>query len=408
MKKVTNCIWTIVWAVIITGCASEENIYLSLGLDDNYVVERMRPLTLSPGYEGDRYEWRLSYRIDDEEVADSLVSTSRDYTFVGHRVGTYRLSFYLSGSTQSILHYMTIGVREEGVAYSPYITRVLEYRPAPGQFVNEMPPYVEGDTEETMRRKAEESLAYNAREMVSLGGYGGYITIGFDHTIVNRSGECDFKILGNAFYDVANPRPDAPLGGSCEPGIVMVSLDVNGNRLPDDEWYELAGSEYHSPETLKEYEITYYRPDEHKIPTSGGNSYYTDVDYIRWTDNRQAEGYIPKMTFHTQPYFPQWLRDDELTFKGTRLADNGVDESGDGTHHVLYAYDYGYADNHPNMSEKSNFDIDWAVNRSGESVHLPGIDFIRIYTAVNQSNGKQGECSTEVMGVTDLHLEEDK
>ena len=102
----------------------------------------------------------------------------------------------------------------------------------------------------------------DARTMVTLGGYGGYIVVGFDHTIVNRPGEYDFKILGNAFYANDNPRPDAPLGGSSEPGIVMVSVDTNGNGVPDDEWYELAGSEYYKKETLKNYEITYYRPDE--------------------------------------------------------------------------------------------------------------------------------------------------
>ena len=46
----------------------------------------------------------------------------------------------------------------------------------------------------------------------------------------------------------------------------MVSVDVNGNGLPDDEWYELAGSEYQKPSTIKNYEITYYRPDEAKTP----------------------------------------------------------------------------------------------------------------------------------------------
>ena len=94
------------------------------------------------------------------------------------------------------------------------------------------------------------------------------------------------------------------------------------------------------------------------------------------------------------------------TFKGSRLADNAVDESGNGSYYVLYAYDWGYADNHPNSSEKSNFKIDWAVDSEGNPVDLPGVDFIKIYTGVNQFNGWLGECSTEVMGVTDLHIEE--
>ena len=35
---------------------------------------------------------------------------------------------------------------------------------------------------------------------------------------------------------------------------------------------------------------------------------------------------------------------------------------------------------------------------------LPGVDFVKIYTGVHQVNGWLGECSTEVMGVEDLHL----
>ena len=34
---------------------------------------------------------------------------------------------------------------------SPYMTKVLEFRPAPGQFINELPEYEEGDTEEKQK-----------------------------------------------------------------------------------------------------------------------------------------------------------------------------------------------------------------------------------------------------------------
>lgn len=253
-----------------------------------------------------------------------------------------------------------------------------------------------------MRQKAEDCLAYDAGTMVSLGGFGGYIVVGFDHTIVNRPGEYDFKVLGNAFYSSA---AQGASGGSSEPGIVMVSVDVNGNGVPDDPWYELAGSEYDKEATVKNYEITYYRPDENKTPVPGTDASVTDSTYVRWTDNQGATGYVSKVTFHKQPYYPQWLAGETVTFQGTRLADNAVDESGNGTYYVLYAYDWGYADNHPNDSEKSNFKIDWAVDADGNPVSLPGIDFVKIYTGVNQFNGWLGECSTEVAGVTDLHVE---
>lgn len=391
---------SILWLGLLTACQNDTPALISLGLDDTYVVERMKKLTLHPQFTGERYEWHLSY---ESTAVDSLVATTRDYTFVAYETGTYWLKLNIYDSANPVEHLMQIVVRQEEVAYSPYITRVHEYRPAPGQFVNELPEYSEGDTEESMRQKAEDCLAYNAGTMVTLGGYGGYIVVGFDHTIVNRPGEYDFKVLGNAFYSTGAAGGS---GGGSEPGIVMVSADVNGNGIPDDAWYELAGSEYQKPSTIKNYEITYYRPDEAKTPVPGTDPSITDSTYVRWTDNQGGEGYLSKLTYHKQAYYPQWLSDETLSFRGTRLADNAIDESGDGSYYVLYAYDWGYADNHPNDSEKSNFKIDWAVDAEGNPVHLQGIDFIKIYTGVNQFNGWLGECSTEVAGVTDLHIEE--
>lgn len=399
MKRILYFL-SIAFLGLLAACQNDTPSMVSLGLDDTYVVERMKRLNLHPQFTGERYEWRLSY---ESTATDSIVATTRDYTFVAPQTGTYWLKLNIYDAANPVEHLMQIVVRQEEVAYSPYITRVYEYRPAPGQFVNELPEYNEGDTEETMRQKAEDRLAYNAGSMITLGGYGGYVVVGFDHTIVNCPGEYDFKILGNASY---SSSAQGATGGSSEPGIVMVSVDVNGNGQPDDPWYELAGSEYGKETTVKDYEITYYRPDENKTPEPGTSSSITDATYVRWTDNQGGTGYISKLTFHKQPYYPQWLASETMTFKGTRLADNAIDESGNGSYYVLHAYDWGYADNHPNNSEKSSFKIDWAVDAAGNPVALPGIDFVKIYTGVNQFNGWLGECSTEVAGVTDLHLEE--
>ena len=70
-----------------------------------------------------------------------------------------------------------------------------------------------------------DAIGNNKRGMITLGGFGGYVTVGFDHTIQNVEGLRDFRVLGNAFYANANPNPDAPEGGSCEPGVIMVAYD---------------------------------------------------------------------------------------------------------------------------------------------------------------------------------------
>lgn len=288
---------------------------------------------------------------------------------------------------------------------SPYINKVYEFRPAPGQFINELPEYQEGDTEESMRVKAQESISEENKVLVSLGGYGGYITFGFDHPVINVAGQNDFKVWGNAFAAATNPnQEETRFGGSCEPGIVMVSYDANGNGKPDDIWYELAGSEYTKPETIKNYELIYFKPNENKDRTPDNNyPFLNDTTYIRWRSNQGEFGYLYRNTFHDQSYYPAWLDVDSLIFKGTKLADNYVDESGVGNYYVQYAYDWGYVDNFPNNDDRSNLNIEWAVDEKGNPVHLPAIHFVRVYTGVNQYCGWLGETSTEIMGAEDLH-----
>jgi hypothetical protein len=75
--------------------------------------------------------------------------------------------------------------------------------------------------------------------------------------------------------------------------------------------------------------------------------------------------------------------------------------------YLLYAYDWGYADNQPNAGNLSNFDIEWAVDKDGRKTHLPEIHFVKVYTAVNQYCGWIGESSTEISGAVDLHPEAD-
>jgi hypothetical protein len=188
----------------------------------------------------------------------------------------------------------------------------------------------------------------------------------------------------------------------------MVSIDQNNNGLPDDEWYELAGSEYHKPETRHGFQITYTRPAADKMPTPDDNSPITDTTYILWETGDGEKGYIAKNAYHNQDYYPAWIAEDRLQFSGTRLADNAVDESGGkGSYFVLYAYEWGYVDNHPNSEEdKISFDIGWAVDSLGNPVHLPGVDFIRVYTGVNQQCGWLGETSTELSRAEDLHVED--
>lgn len=265
---------------------------------------------------------------------------------------------------------------------SDKITRVLEYKPAPGQHINRLfPTPAMSDTYNNALAFASARLVNNAG-MLGLGGYGGYVVVGFDHSIVNVQDEFDFKVLGNAFTN------------SAEPGIVMVCQDINKNGKPDPQepWYELAGSDYYKATTIRNYAITYHRPNPDGQKSN-----------IRWTDNQGNEGHITHISFATQAtMFPLWVSENTMTFRGTRLAGNATQS---GSTWLLPALAWGYVDNHANNAAISNngFKIDWAVDDSGNPVHLEYIDFIKVYTGMVQEAGWLGETSTEIAGIIDLH-----
>ncbi len=256
-----------------------------------------------------------------------------------------------------------------------YIDKVYEFVPAPGQFVNE------GIANE----EAPQKIVGGINAILNLGGYGGYVIAGFDHSILNKEGY-DLAIYGN---------PIAPPTEWSEPGIVMVSQDVNGNALPDDQWYELAGSEYHKAGTKKKYSITYYNPHQ-----------YANVP---WRDSEGNNGEMPVNDFHQHNYYPGFIAaKDSVTFTGTLLRSTlGILE---GTElNINTSFSFGYADSWSDgdqYAEKNynSFDIDWAVDERGQSIKLEAIDFIKVYTAQREFDTPVGEVSTEVRGAMDLHM----
>lgn len=376
---------------VLAGC-SDGPPMLNLGIDDSYYIYRMQKLPLTPALTGASYRWSMA--------SGEVLSTERDYIFLAEKEGTYNLVLDIIDEETPFHFEFSVTVLHEEIDYSPYISKVYEYRPAPGQFVNTMPQYEAGDSYDDMLRKVEESLSGTNDIMVSLGGFGGYVVFGFDHTVINHPGEKDFMILGNSYYELSGSDRK---GGSAEPGIVMVSYDRNCNGIPDDDWYEIAGSEHSSPATIRNYSITYHRPDPDREIISQGS--LVDINYIVWEDSEGTCSSMPKNNFHRQEYYPAWVEDDALTFSGTRLADNGVDASGTGAYYILYCYDWGYADNHPNdYADLNSFDISWAVDKDGMPVVLPGVDFVKVYTGINQYCGWIGETSTEICRAQDLHI----
>ena len=195
----------VIFVFLLTGCNVDIPM-VNLGIDDVYYIARMQKLDLRPALTGNKYEWYVN---------GSLVSNTKDYIFLASEEETYNVELKILDPVTPYDFSFTIHVLHEEIEYSPYISKVYEYCPAPGQFINEMPRYEDGDTYESILQKAEESISGTNDIMISLGGYGGYVTFGFDHTVINIPGEKDFRIWGNCFYELLQPEKK---GGSAEPG----------------------------------------------------------------------------------------------------------------------------------------------------------------------------------------------
>jgi hypothetical protein len=159
----------------------------------------------------------------------------------------------------------------------------FEYTPGPGQFVMALGSVVPA-TEDSVRQALDNTVktGTSAVWQFSLGAWGGYIVMGFDHSVENVPGQYSLSINGNAFSN------------SSEPGIVWVSQDENGNGKPDDTWYELAGSATGKNGTIQRYSVTYH------VPVSGNGPV--------WEDNLGNTGGLPAVDYYgeTQGY-PFWV-----------------------------------------------------------------------------------------------------
>lgn len=73
--------------------------------------------------------------------------------------------------------------------------------------------------------------------------------------------------------------------------MVWVMQDVNGNGEPDDEWYELRGSETGKEGTVSGYAVTYYRPAGRGMD-------------VQWTDSEGRSGTVEyRGEFHDQDFY---------------------------------------------------------------------------------------------------------
>ncbi len=289
-----------------------------------------------------------------------------------------------------------------------FATRVLDYDPAPGQFVRHpafsdpasaLGPPVGGGT-----------LDGDDTKVVTLGGFGGSITLGFDRRVMddpkNPMG-LDFIVFGNAFWVGGDPSRRW-----AEPATVEISLDANGNGIPDDPWFVIPGSHLALPPAVHLDWQTWdddiadptWPPHQASWLPFGASGTWTTWAYR--PPPAVFEGSSPVLDNPNGPWATVegvWGYADlsPTLVLGDMNGDNAVDDPAV-TAERFYTvpddpFEVGVT---PGSGGGDAFDIAWAVDpATGQPAMLPGFDFIRITTACNVVRAPFGESSAEIGGV---------
>jgi hypothetical protein len=210
------------------------------------------------------------------------------------------------------------------------------------------------------------SGAGNASGVYSVGTAGSFVTLGFDTPIAddpeNPMG-LDFVVYGNSFYVGGNPQRRW-----MEPGVVEVSADVNDNGLADDPWYIIPGSRAIDQSAVGAGIPNPDPPLVGAFGTENPNASDTDLS----NDGAEYDwGYADLMPVRAE-YLDRALRPDDPMVVGLTEGSGGGDA----------------------------FDIAGAVDGLGAPAGLSSIDFVRVWSLVQ--NGGVGAVTTEVDAVGDL------
>lgn len=295
---------------------------------------------------------------------------------------------------------------------SDFATSVIDYTPAPGQFVNNpdfnvasraLGPPVGGGTN-----------AADNTKMVSLGGFGGSITLRFAEAVLDdplNPWGLDAIVFGNSFFVSNNLNRRY-----AEAATIEISLDVNANGLADDPWYVIRGSSLPAiPDSVRQ---TQAWDNNASTPTPPTNLawYPMAPAFPNWPVAYMTSAFRLPAAFEVVVLQnPNGLG---ATMEGhygyadvsptLKLGDTNADDVIDNPS-IDPASFYTLPDNPfvvgvtPGSSGGDAFDIAWAIDpATGESAGLHGFDFIRITTAVNRVDVIFGETSTEIGGVADV------
>lgn len=363
---------------------------ISIKLASDFAVERYNVVAINPeviienGNDAfTQYKWTTKVTSKDGVVKDSIIGNTKTLQFIVPKADNYTLDLTVSFGEVVKQASTKVKVTETTKTYNSKALSLIDYLPAPCTNMNRL----EFATKADVLSKIQSDLTDG--ESIPLGTFGGYIVTKFDHTVINSNNKRDFTI------EMASNSTS-----KYSPVSVYVAYDANKNGIAEEnEWYEIAGSEYNKSTTVKNYEMTYHKPVANKIAIPGA-TWEFDKEYVKWTNNKNESGYITRTTKNRRDnYYPQWLG-DSYTVKGTKIFLPVKDISdGAATTFNVGTYEWGYGG-----IKDPSIDISWAVDKEGKKVHLPGIDFVKVYVPTFTALGASDLLISLFNSVEDLNF----
>jgi len=253
---------------------------------------------------------------------------------------------------------------------TPFATRVVAYAPVPAEIA--LDPDLGDPTRALGAPVGGGPRTPDNSKIVTLGAFGGAITLGFAGPIVDQPVSSanprglDFIVFGNAFYVAGNAQRRW-----AEAGRIEVSADANGNGEADDAWFVIPGShlgvgEVRLPAAFRGPIVVNPLGDASMAEGAWG---YADFSPVMVLGDVDGDGVVDDPGLSEEAFY---TRPDDPLVVGITLGSGGGDA----------------------------IDISWAVDpETGATAGLESIDFVRIVTAVEWTDPVFGARSTEVGGV---------
>jgi hypothetical protein len=289
----------------------------------------------------------------------------------------------------------------------PFASEVHDYSPAPGQFVNN--PLFNVPSRALGPPVGGGALVPDNSKLVTLGGFGGSITLRFDRRVPNLPPSpanplgLDAVVFGNAAFVAGDP---ARRFAEC--ATIEVALADGPGGTPGT-WYLIRGSHHDPPLALttRTWNATAL-PPAWVPPGRAGTTWQTSAYAL------PAASFAPPLVLPLQQRHVYGYADLAPVMVLGDLDGDGVPDDPTLTPAQFYTrpsnpflVQLHGALAGPGLPPTTGaggdaFDLDWAIDPvTGlpPSTPLPGFDYIRITTAVDAVHPLLGEVSTEIGGV---------